>query len=190
MNNDNIIQFNSSDAATYGMFFGWVDRHGRFFGKDERTARWSGCTHRPCEQCGEQVEKRWTHCAKCQEERAAERYANYPRKEWDGKTPLYSESAEKYFFDAGELDDFLFETETNKDDARLVLCYPLFLRYVETEYWEDVLLEDCDPEECFPEDVLDALNYLNYVIGENKDPVSWCPDKIAAVLPGDKKVES
>ena len=47
------ILFTSDEAAKYtDGISGWVSRDGFFWGKDERAARYHGCTHVLCEDCG------------------------------------------------------------------------------------------------------------------------------------------
>ena len=49
---------------------GWVDRHGRFWGKDEHMARWSGCTHIICPSCGNPTSRNYTICSDCRNKKA------------------------------------------------------------------------------------------------------------------------
>ena len=43
-----IVMMDSDKAASIQTVTGWVDRQGRFWGKDEHQARWCGATHRKC----------------------------------------------------------------------------------------------------------------------------------------------
>ena len=66
MANAAIVIFNSAEAATYKTDLkGWVSRDGMYFGENERTARWSGCTHMTC-VCGAVHEKGRTVCRSCE----------------------------------------------------------------------------------------------------------------------------
>jgi len=158
---------------------GWVGG-GRFFGKDERAARWSGCTHIICPDCGKPTPKMYTRCSDCREKNAIKRYEARERKRWDRETPLYSDAADSYFFDEQELMYYLEDSFNLKSDVallRLVICEPIYLRQVEEDYFCGELTEDGELSEA----VIDALNNLNTVI-QDEDPVSWFPGKYAAVL--------
>ncbi len=74
-----VIMFDSPEAAQRVTVEGWRSRRGLFYGNDERTARFDGCTHRPCEGCGVTIPREpWTHCRSCQEKNTAERFAALP----------------------------------------------------------------------------------------------------------------
>ena len=161
----------SSDAARFVTGIeGWVDRNDRFWGTDEHAARWSGCTHIVCPKCGKPTPKSYTICEECREKKAIERYGAKERREWDGKTPLYSEAAEKYFFDEDSLWDHLETHGGSEQSLRLVICEPHRLRQVDEDYFYDDLPEDGD----IPDEVANALKDLNRVICD-QDPVSWSP---------------
>ena len=175
MNTEQIL-YNSDDAAKFVTGIeGWVDRQGRFFGNDERAARYSGCTHTKCQECGKPTRKHWTHCDDCRAKRAEERYLKRERKHWDGETPLYSDSADIYFFDEGHLLDHIYEHNCTIESLRLVICKPVKLRQVDEDYWSDDLAEDGE----LPDEVVGALESLNAAIRE-ADPVAWEPGKYAA----------
>lgn len=156
---------------------GWVDRHSRFWGKDEYMARWSGCTHIICPECGKPTPKSYTMCDVCREEKAIERYESKERKQWDGNIPLYSEAADEYFFDRDDLNDYLENHECTSQSLRLVICKPIYLRQVDKDYFYDELPEDDD----IPSDVANALEDLNETIRAH-GPVLWSPGKYAAIL--------
>ena len=176
------IVLNTSDEAAKFVtgISGWVDRHGRFFGKAknaEEMARWSGCTHIVCPDCGEPTLKSYTICHNCREENAIKRYEAKGRKQWDGETPLYSDFLDKYFFSENGLSDFMEDCRCTAESLRLIICKPIHLRQIDTDYFCDELADDGE----LPEAVIDALNDLNAVI-RNEDPVSWEPGKYAADL--------
>jgi hypothetical protein len=179
MNDDEKIVLNTSDEAAQFKtgLSGWVSRHGLFFGKDERAARYNGCTHVECSDCKKPTERGWTLCEFCREKHAQERYAKRESKEWDGKTLLYSESADKYFFDEDDLMDFLADEGGSIESLRLLICEPEYLRPVEYDHWVDDLPEDGE----LPEAVEDAVEAVNKVIRE-QGPSAWYPGKYAAVL--------
>lgn len=174
-----IILDTSGEAAKFvENISGWVSRDGLFFGKDERAARYKGSTHRVCE-CGKPAEKIYTHCASCREKRAIERHNNRERVEWDGETPIYSDSADRYFYSIEEVDDYLYDTDTTRDDLRLLLCEPVFLSRIDDDRWCDDLPE----EGALPDEVKAALDNLNEVL-LSVGPVSWKPGKKAVALGG------
>ena len=156
---------------------GWVDRHGRFWGKDEHMARWSGCTHIICPSCGSPTLKNYTICFDCRNKKAIERYNKKDRIEWDGKIPLYSEVADEYFFDSDELDYYREENDCSIKSLRLVICEPTKLRFLHTDYWEDELPENGE----LPEDILKAVDKLNELL-ECQSLSSWYPGEFAAKI--------
>jgi hypothetical protein len=170
-----IILFESEEAAKFVTgISGWVDREGRFWGKDERMARWSGCTHRKCEQCDTVIERLYLICDACKLKKDIERYEALEKIDWDGNTPLYSHQIDKYFFDE---DDLMFEIEENDckpEEMRLVICRPNHLRQIDEDYFSDDLPEDGE----LPTEITSALEVLNKVIREH-EPVSWSPSSKA-----------
>lgn len=180
---EKIVLNTSNEAATFKTgISGWVDRHGRFFGNDEHMARWSGATHVVCSDCGKPVSKTWLVCADCRAKGGIDRYHKMPRKEWDGETPLYSHTADKYFSDADELTDHLEEFECTEESLRLIICEPIHLRQIDEDHFCGDLPEDGE----LPEDVLNALEDLNKVIKE-QEPVGWTPGGYAAIMPDEGK---
>jgi len=177
-----IILSTSKDAATFKTgISGWVDRHGHFFGNDERSARWSGATHILCPECGKTTNKNYTMCADCRLQKSIERYNKMERKEWDGETPLYSDSLNRYFFDFDDIADEFVSHGGSVDSLRLTICEPMYLQQVEEDYFYDDLPEDFE----LPEDVLSALEELNKTIKEQK-PVTWAPGKYAVIIESEK----
>ena len=184
--NKEIIIDTSSAAAKYVTDIkGWVDSNGRYWGDGktgERAARYSGCTHRECE-CGEIMDKMYTKCESCRARHARERYDARPKKEWDGITPLCDYDSGKFFFHDYDLHDYIHDCladdeEFSIEDLQLVICDPRRLREVNSDYWEDVLPEDCED---LPHEVEEALEKLNKAIA--KAPViSWTPGKFAAIV--------
>jgi hypothetical protein len=170
-----VIPYDSPEAASIQTVTGWVSRDGFFYGKEERSARYSGCTHRPCDECGELTEKSWTKCRSCIAKAELERFARLERASWDGEQMLYSEAHDRYFSNPDEVREYAEEEDEDggKLDItamRIVLCKPQRLHRVDTSYWEDALPEDVD----LPGDVEAALELLNEAISE-AGPVSWLP---------------
>lgn len=182
-NRDKIIMFDSDEAAKFVTgLSGWVDSKGFFFGDRERSevdARYSGCTHTLCEDCKNPCRKGWLVCDSCRDKREAERYSKLDVVEWDGTTPVYSQTLDKYFFGLEEVEDHLHDSETTGDNLRLVLCEPVFLSKIDTEYWCDDVPDVAEYGDYdFPENILKALDALNAAIGEH-GPTSWNPGKKA-----------
>ena len=144
----------------------------------ESAARWNCCTHVECDNCGGAAWRGWLLCDNCREANQIDRYNQYGSEKWDGHTALYSESDDKFFFDEDEIRDYCVENERFIGTLRLVICKPIHLRQVDSSYWKDELPEDCD----LPEPIQEALNKLNEVIRNHKEPVAWEASKIAAII--------
>lgn len=118
---ENIILIDDNDSATYrSNIEGWVSRNGRFYGSNEHSARYDGCTHTKCTDCGAVVTKGRTRCESCFTKKSIERYRALERTEWDGITPVYSEAIDEFFFDGDSLAEYIEENDAS--DLRLVLC--------------------------------------------------------------------
>ena len=107
MNNreSEIVMFNGDEAAKFRTgISGWVSRLGHFYGNDERAARYDGCTHRPCKDCGTPVERGWLLCKKCRETKDVAKYNAMPKEEWNEKGMLYYDAADRYFADWDEVE--------------------------------------------------------------------------------------
>ncbi len=59
MSTEQIVLNTSDEAASIKTVTGWIDRYGRFWGDYERIARYSGCTHVACSECGKPSVKRF-----------------------------------------------------------------------------------------------------------------------------------
>ena len=140
---DKQILITSDEAATLITGIeGWVDGNGRFWGKNEHAARWSGCTYIIYPGCKKATPKSYTYCPECREKSAAARYKERERVEWDGMAPLYSESADRYFSDLDDLNYYLEEEECSVGDLRLIICIPNYLKPLEDDFFCEDLAED------------------------------------------------
>jgi len=75
-----MVMFNSDQAAQFRTnLSGWVSRNGRYFGNDERAARYDGCTHTICEDCGNPVDRGYLICQECREKRDKSKYDAMPK---------------------------------------------------------------------------------------------------------------
>jgi hypothetical protein len=161
---------------------GWVSRDGWFFGGNEEAARYRGCTHVACGDCGEPVEKSRNYCDACAEKRADARYEKLERAEWDEKGMLYSEVADKFFSSWDEVADYLEEYNEQTVaplSLRLVICEPEYMQSVDTDYWSHNMPDDWDGD--LPGEVMAALDALNDAL-RAAGPVSWRPGKKAVAL--------
>ena len=171
------VLYSSDNAAKFVTGIeGWVDRQGRFWGKDEHMARYAGCTHIGCKDCGKPIPVRgYTICGECRNKKSIEKYNAMPRMAWDGVTPIYSEAADEYFFGEDGLRDHIEEYGCSIESLRLVICEPNCFREIDSDYFCDELPEDGE----LPDDLTEALNALNEVI-RSLPPASWSPGKHAA----------
>jgi hypothetical protein len=150
------------EAAKRTRMAGWISRDGYFY-PDKQTnadaeslARANGSTHKRCE-CGVVFEKCcWIKCPACRAKEEAERVANFPRQEWDGSSPLYSEAYDLWFYSYSQVEDFLAdklaeqqaegirdEEETlDFDDLDPRICEPVKVRQLDEDSWYDDLPED------------------------------------------------
>jgi len=183
-----IVRYSDDAAARYVTdISGWVSRDGRFFGKNEHTARMSGCTHYECRECGALIDKPWTVCRGCREEKDERKHAAREHVAWDYKTPVYSDVMDRYFFDPDDLSDAMHEREADADELRLLWCKPVYLRELDPDVWEGQLPDEDhggDPYDPLPHEVSEALESLNKAV-RNAGPVAWEPSDIAVSMPSD-----
>lgn len=169
------IMYDSPEAARYlTNIKGWVDINNRYWGDSksaENSARYSSCTHMKCE-CGEIVKKGWVLCEKCREAKNIEKYNKLPFEEYVGQ-PVYSDLADKFFFDPDEVEEYCEENEINPEDLRLQVCKPSYYREIEGDYWEEILPEDGELDSRLEK----ALEELNKVI-RTLPPASYVPADI------------
>jgi len=178
-NSSKIIMFDSDEAAQYRTnLSGWVSRDGRYWGNDERAARYDGCTHRPCEDCGKPTEKGWLVCPECRNTRDIARYNALPKEKWNEVGMLYSDARDKYFSDWGEIEDYCEDEGIEIAKLRLVICEPDYLPLISDDYGCDELAEDGE----LPDSVIRAIEDFNKVI-KAAGPVSWMPGKKSVILP-------
>lgn len=187
METEKVVMMESAEAATYRTnISGWVSADGRFFGKDERGARYSGGTHRLCAKCETSVvDKHSLRCRGCQNLIDREKFDALPRAPWDGESPIYSERLDKYFFH-GEVWDYLEDDDDQRepyteDNLMLVHCDPVHLHQLDTDTWQDELSTEDDFMD-LPDAVAAALDVLNAAI-KASGPVSWMAGKTAVQLP-------
>lgn len=169
MNNEEIILRSDDKAASMQTVTGWVSRNGRFYGKDERTARYDGCTHSKC-KCGNIANKYYSKCDECRNKASKERYSKLTFKEWDGKTPVCNYGTDEYFFDADDIEYYLEDNSLEPRDLELMYCDPNHFTEINGEQWEEILPENSDGE--LPNALEEKLKELNKFIN-NLPPASW-----------------
>ncbi len=173
---EKIIMYDSPEAATYKTGIeGWVSGTGLFFGKNESSARYSGCTHQKCE-CGNVMGKGWTKCDECRHKAAVERFDKLPFREWDGKEPICTWDGDRYFFSEDDLISYMEDDEDNMlSEINLLICEPNHWRQLDYDYWSDGRPENDDGD--LPKELEAALKNLNEVI-KKLPPQSWSPGKV------------
>ena len=178
-----IIMFDSDEAAQKKTITGWVSSNGYFYGEDERSARYMGCTHKRCE-CGMIMKKGYSICESCRHKKELEKYRNMPFKEWNGADFLYSEAADKFFYDSEEIFDYCEEEDVPPESLRFIICDFVYPKEIDlSEIYSSLLPEDSDGEE-LPKYLIDAENKLNQIIREEKEPLSWIPGKYRTEVKG------
>lgn len=164
---------------------GWVDKNGRFWGSDEHMARWSSCGILDCgtDGCGNTVKRNsFMICDCCREEKRKKKFAALERIEWDGSTPLYSDSHDEYFFDADCLSDYIYENECTIEDMDLVICKSIHISTLDGSSLIEGLHEDAE----LPDEIATAVDALNDAILKHGKAQSWEPSKLAAIVNIDK----
>lgn len=178
MDKNKIIMFNSDEAAQKKTVTGWVSSNGLFYGNDERAARFSGCTHIVC-HCGLITKKENLQCESCYNKYKLEKYRLMPFKEWNGTDFLYSEVANKYFYDSEEIFDYCEEEGIPAESLRLIICEPVYPKEINlSEIYSDLLSDDGE----LPQYLINAEEKLNQIIREDKEPLSWIPGKYRTEL--------
>lgn len=163
------ILFDSPEAATYRTDLkGWVSRGGVFYGDNpdsEKIARYSGCTHRPCDTCGRPAEKMYILCDECRMKKRGERWNALPKKKWDGKNPVCTFEGDEYFDSPDEAIESLMEDGMDPKGIKLVDTVPVYVKEIDpNEHYQDDLPEDFSFEEVAPKEVVEMFEKLNEVI--------------------------
>lgn len=181
MKTENVILYDSPEAASIQTVTGWVASNGQFWGKDEHMARYVGSTHKVCEKNpAHGTHKNHTWCEVCQAERRQVKFDAMDRKPWDGTSPVVIFDTDTYFFDEDAVRDWLIDNDIKPEDARLVYCTPNMASEVDGDHWCDDLQEDGE----LSANLEAALEELNKVI-RAEPPLSWSEGNTVAVLPAD-----
>jgi hypothetical protein len=169
-----VILETDPDIVTYHTdITGWLDINRFFRGQDKAMTIYASITHKIC-ACGNLMEKFYTECSSCRHKDDVKRYNKYPFKEWNGTDIVYSDSADMYFSDAGEIEEYCEENDVKPEDLRLRLCKPNYISEIDGSQWDDMLPEDVDH---FPKAVQDAIDAFNKLV-PTFPPLSYSPDKI------------
>jgi hypothetical protein len=169
-----IIMFDSPEAAQERTATGWYDRFNQCFGAEERMARWSGCTHVRCSECGTVIVKGQIKCPDCHKKQQIALFNTFPVEKWDGDTPVVIFDTNRYFFGESILDFIADSHPANDTELRICKCEPHYLSLVSADNWCDDLPEDGE----LPDAVGEAVQALNEAI-KAAGPVSWYEDAIA-----------
>lgn len=184
MNNkiEKIIMMDSDEAASIQTLTGWVDRHGRYWGKDEHMARWSGATHRKCKNKPDEHPVHSTHgyCEECHRESRQAAFAKMERVVWKGE-PLVIFDDDQYFFDIESLAEYCLENSLLPSELQLVICEPNRPRELDVvDYCDEIIPEGGDYYD-IPEAILNAVEALNKAFKESA-PISYSgSDRVAIV---------
>lgn len=182
MSKEKIIPYDSSESASIQTVTGWVSRGGRFWGDDEHMARYDGCTHMPCNTCGELMEVR-SYCKPCYRNKETEKWQSMPRKDWDGIEPLYSQNTDVWFYSFDDLAEYCEENDCSPQSLYLIISEPVYADQIDPmDHYADDLPEGGD----LPNEIEDAFEKLNAVIKDCAIPLSYLPGKFA---PTDSSVE-
>lgn len=177
MSDEKIILESSPEAAERVTVTVWRSRTGKMWPdtpEGERAARYNGSTHVTC-KCGSVRERYWIACEQCRSRAREGRLANYPREEWDGSFPIYSEAFSKYILDDCQFDEILDGSYDGVvrtfEDLIPLKCEPNRVRELDSDYCADDLPdEDCGEPPTELQNAMDAFN------AATKDIIlSWSP---------------
>lgn len=167
-----IILMDSPEAATETTITAWKSASGHIY-TNEHVARYDGCTHRKCQHCGEPCLKRWTLCKSCRDKRIKEAFMALPVVEWNGKDPICLYDSYQYFFGYDDLMDYCEQEGVDEKDLMLVLCEPVELRTLDSDFFADCLADDQE----LPAEIENAIEEFNAKIAAYPHVISWVPAK-------------
>jgi hypothetical protein len=159
-----IVLPSDPEAATYRTDIrGWVSRTGLFCGDGpgaEFAARYNGSTHSTCRTCSAITYREYTACLACQRVKEDAKWAAMPRAPWNGKAMLYSTTAERYFADLVEAEDWLeYHDDAGRTlaDLRIVICKPRYVTPLHYGAWDEWATEDGE----VPAEIQAAVDVFN-----------------------------
>jgi len=161
------------DAAQPVTIQAWRAANGQVF-DDERAARYAGCTHVACEDCGKPAPRGYVFCADCRERRRRERYAALPRRPWDGRTPVAEYLSDRFFYSWEEVEDC-------EEPPLLVHCRPCPVPQLDLlDFLCDWAIPDEEPD--VPQSAWAAVAALNTALKTMEGQV-WEPTDEAVEFP-------
>ncbi|VAC66276.1 Uncharacterised protein [Enterobacter hormaechei] len=185
MKTEKIVMMDSDEAASIQTVTGWVDRQGRFWGKDENQARWCGATHRKCKNKPDEhpIHSTNGYCEECRRESRQAKFATFERTVWAGE-PLVIFDSDQYFFDAESLADYCYEHSLLPSELQLMICEPNHPRELDiTDYCEEIIPDGGDYYD-IPEEIRNAVEALNKAFKESA-PISWSSSDLVAIVSDD-----
>ncbi len=118
-------------------------------------ASYENYTHFKCKECGE-VERKNSYCRPCADKKEIENFEKMPVKKYDNTWPLFSRSADKYFFDDESLVDHSLESGVSIDSLMLTDCFEDRPSELEMDHFNDGLYEEFENSEL--ENLIDEFN--------------------------------
>ncbi|MCW0974404.1 hypothetical protein [Pantoea sp. JV6] len=184
MKEQNVVMYESDEAASIQTVTGWVDRTGRFWGKDEHMARYAGSTHRICQKNHDHGSHATNgYCEKCYSESRQKYFASLERKAWAGE-PLVIFDNDNYFFDSESLADYCWENCLLPSELQLLICESNYPREIDmNDHCEEIIPDGGDHHD-ITEAIWQAAEALNKAIRESS-PISWSGGKFAAIISDD-----
>ena len=173
-----IVLSTSDEAAKYETrtLTGWWSRNGLFCGEMEGNARYDGCTHRPCSECGEPVQKYYVVCEECREKKKRERYDSFPKKKHE-EGMLYSMLTNEYYHSIEYVEDDIDEYDLKLEDMMLLHTKPLVFHEIDTDVWEEDIPEDYE----FTDEMHKIIEEFNEKLGKIPSP-GWESINVAVDL--------
>lgn len=182
-----IVMFDSPEAAqpaTLTLADGttrqmWVG--GGHLYSDESTARYSGCTHRPCQYCATAAEKSWTACDACRGKKDRERWEGLPAMPWDGESPVCLWRDDRYFWSLDEFKEWAEAECIDKSKVMLVHAVPRYAPKLSEDYASDYLPDEAEGE--LPKEICKAIDAFNTSIRAYGKPLSWIGGNVRVEWP-------
>ena len=182
-----IILNTSPEAAVYRTDIkGWVSASGIYYGNGESSARWDGCTHIACKECGEPTKKHRTVCGPCREKMADVKYSGYEIEAWDESQPIYADSVDEWFNEWSDATDYCEWNKCSIDSLRLLHTKPEYHKQIDAHdyYYVDGVEDQPD----LPPEVYELVDELNkYMRGLG--PVTYWMIKVAVEIPAEVMAE-
>lgn len=119
----------------------WRDPKGKLWHPlQEARARYENATHTMCKTCGQKDAKyKGGNCSDCINKFQWDKYLAITRTTSDFPVSL---DGDQWFWDAGELEEYLEENETKVEDLFLYGCEQIPFQQLDLCYWDDQTKED------------------------------------------------